>query len=404
MNEGYPSDASRRRRLKREVWGAPRRFRASCALGLEEILHAEVAALPEVHHAVARPGEVAFDGAFEAVYAALLRLRSADTLRLSLGEMPAETFPMLFDQLTRLSWPLFLPPRCDLEVRVRSRKSRLRDADGLERTLRKAVAGQGIETRAHGAPRLTVVLELWRDRAEAWLDAAGDPLHRRWGDKWVARTSLRETTAAAVGLFASVGDADLVVDPFCGSGTLLLEAADLIDGTCPGGRRPYALQGSPCFKPERMRHAWRRDCVDAEDHAASNRAPRPPLLGSDVDADALEAARANVERAGRADQVRLERWDAREVDLPGLARAVSARTPMIVSNPPYGRRARAVGGDPGRLLAEVLRAAPGWRFALVYPVPAHAEAVPGVQVEEARPVRMRGLRTHLIRGWVKDGS
>jgi tRNA G10 N-methylase Trm11 len=98
--------------------------------------------------------------------------------------------------------------------------------------------------------------------------------------------------------------------------------------------------------------------------------------------------------------VRLERRDARDLDLPGLARLTGAEAPTILSNPPYGRRARAVGGDPARLLAEVLHGAAGWRFALAYPDPGHVEAVPGVRVEEVRPVRMRGLRTHLVRGRV----
>jgi 23S rRNA G2445 N2-methylase RlmL len=385
------SDAARRRAVKRRLWTAPQTFRAVCAPGVEPILEREVASLPGAADVATHTGSVRFTAPFDALYAALLRLRSADEVRVRVGEAPAGSFPMLRDHLARLPWSLWLPPRCRLEVRVRSRSSRLRDDAGLERVVRQAVHDHGTYDRAEDGPPLTVRLQLARDRAEAWLDAAGTPLHRRRGERWLAATSLRETTAAALCLLGVPTDADLVVDPFCGSGTLIEEAASLLDGACPGAGRAFALATSPAWSEGRMRHALRTHCPE-----------RPPsravLVASDVDADAVRAAAANLARAGLTDRVQLRTSDARDLSLQELAERHGARRPVLLANPPFGRRADAHGAEPDALLRQVLDGAGGWRFALLYPRPDAVATLPGATIERILPVRIRGLRTALLAG------
>lgn len=391
------SDAAVRRAVKRRLWNARQTLHAVCAPGLETLLAAEARALPDVGDVATHAGSVRFAAAFDTVYAALLRLRCADEVRVRVGELPAGSFVILRDHLARVPWSLWLPGRCTLDVRARSRASRLRDDDGLVRTVRQAIRDHGIEDRAEDGPPFTVRLHLSRDRAEAWLDAAGTPLHRRRGERWLAPTSLRETTAAALCLAGLHRDADLVVDPFCGSGTLIEEAVSFLDGACPGVNRDFALDASPAWSEGRMRHALRTFCAEEAPSAAG-------FLASDADADAVKAARWNLERSGLSERVDLRRSDARDAPLSDLAARCGARQPVLLSNPPYGRRADARGAEPDALLAHVLEGAAGWRFALLYPRPEALASLPGVHVERFAHVRIRGLRTALVTGRVQAAA
>ena len=389
------SEAARTRAVKRKIWNQPQTFRASCALGLEHLLEGEIHGLPDVAEVQTVPGAVRFVAPFDTVYVALLRLRTADTLRILIGDEAATNFAMARDHLARLRWSLWLPARCRLEVRVRSRGSRLRDDTGLERTLRQAVRDHGVDDRAdEDAPGLQVRLELRDDRANVWLDASGDPLYRRRGDRWSSPTTLRETTAAAVGLAGLPADADLVLDPFCGSGTLIEEGAALLDGRCVGAERAFALQASPAWRPARMRNARRLACPDDATGAGTR------FVASDADEEAVRAARHNLEAAGLASRTELRREDANDLTLSEVADRHGARRPVLLSNPPYGRRAAARGADPDALLAHVLAGATGWSFALLYPDPDVVAAVSGVRIDRAIPVRMRGLRTAIVVGEV----
>ncbi len=392
------SEAARTRAVKRKIWNRPQTFRASCALGLEHLLADEVRGLPDVAEIQTVPGAVRFVGPFDIVYVALLRLRTADTLRVLIGDEAAANFAMARDHLARLRWSLWLPARCRLDVRVRSRGSRLRDDAGLERTLRQAVRDHGVDGRGgEGAPSLQVRLELRDDRATVWLDAGGDALHLRRGDRWSSPTTLRETTAAAVCLAGLPRDADLVLDPFCGSGTLIEEGAARLDGRCAGADRGFALEASPAWRPARMRNARRLYCPDASARAETS------FVASDADEEAVRAARHNLEAAGLTSRTELRRADARDLALPALAQRHGARRPVLLSNPPYGRRAGALGADPDALLAQVLAGATGWSFALLYPDPDVVAAVQGVRIDRMIPVRMRGLRTAIVVGEVSGG-
>jgi 23S rRNA G2445 N2-methylase RlmL len=298
---------------------------------------------------------------------------------------------MLHDHLGRVSWAWWLPRRCRLEVRVVTRRSRLRDEGGLERTLRQAIRAQGIDDRGgDDAPRLDLRLELDHDRAGVWLDVAGTPLHRRSGERWTVPGALRETTAAALAMAAEAARADLIVDPFCGAGTVLEEAASLAAGRCPGGARSFAMEASPAWSPARFRHARRGLCPN-------ERTP-PRLVGIDAAGDAIAAARRNLERSGWAPVGELLHADAREVDLPELARRHGARRPLLLTNPPYGRRAGARGAEPAALVAQLLANASGWRFGLIFPEPEALRALVDVRLDASLRFRMRGLSNALLIG------
>jgi len=389
------SDAARTRAIKRYVWARDQRFVATCALGVEPLLAAEVAALPGAATVAPRPGGVVFDAPFDTLYPALLTLRTAESLRLVLAtSVAATTYPMLHDQLTRVRWSLWLPERCELTVRVVSRASRLRDMAGLEHALRGALRRHGIDPDAEGAPPFTAHLRLEQDRASTALDLGG-ALYRRSGDKWVSRTTIRETTAAALVRLADPSAADLVLDPFCGSGTLIAETLEAALGLAAGRRRAPPFAASPAWKAERARHAVRQ--VDAPPAASP-----PRMLGRDADERAIAITARNLESAGLLEHVALETGRAQDLDLAALARDAGAAAPLLLSNPPYGKAATALGAPPDELLRDVLVHAAGWRFALVFPDPDVLARHPAIEIQQRLPVVTGGLRNAFVLGSVRS--
>ena len=425
MPTPLPTAAARLRAIKRHVWLGQHGFLTTCAPGLETLVAEEVARLPEVTAVDARTGAVAFEAPFDTVYPALLRLRFADSLRIFVArDLAAGSFPMLFDQLGRVRWALWLPDACAVTVRVRSSKSRLRDDEGLERTLRRAlhaagvVAGSGDDGGAQGddganaagsggraaasSPPITLHLHLHHDRASVALDAGG-ALHRRQGDKWVSQTTIRETTAAALVHLAGVTDPlhepDLLVDPFCGSGTLVIEALDVILGAAAGRARgsdalAVPLAASPAWKPERWAHA-RRLYGGSGAHTET-----PMVLASDSDPSAVRAADHNLAALGYAERARTAVASAQSLDLGAIAAERGARRPLLLTNPPYGRLAAARGAAPGELLRALLSRAEGWRFALLYPRPQDLDGLADVELVEVRTIVTGGLRNAVLIGRV----
>ncbi len=394
------TDAARLRAIKRHVWPVRQRFVATCALGLEPLLTEEVGALDNVSRVAARPGGVTFEAPFDTLYQALLGLRLAESLRVVLADgVAAGSFPMLFDQLTRVRWSLWLPERSSLTVRVRSIGSRLRDDEGLERALRGALQRHGLDSEADGAPPMTLHLRLEHDRAAVALDLGG-PLYRRAGDKWVSRTTIRETTAAALARFGATHEADLVLDPFCGSGTVLTEALELALGLAPGRRRRPPFAASPAWKPERDRQA-RRSWEAHAGAAHAGAAHRTRYVGRDVDEKAVAVARRNLDTADLGEHVELQAGAAQTLDLAALARQHGAQRPLLLTNPPYGKAATAVGAPPAELLRDVLSHAPGWRFALLFPEPDILAQHPRIALERRLPVVTGGLRNAIVVGEVR---
>jgi putative N6-adenine-specific DNA methylase len=400
MTPTPPSPAARLRAVKRHVWLGRHRFLATCAVGVEAWLADEVAALPGVGGTTRRTGGVAFEAPFDTAYAALLRLRVAESLRVYLlHDEAASTFAMLHDHLGRVRWPLWLPDASALTVRVKSTKSRLRDDAGLERTLRRAVRAQGLDDAADGAPPLLLHLHLHHDRASASLDLGGE-LHRRRGEKWVSPTTIRETTAAALCRWAGVATAehDLVADPFCGSGSVVIEALELAAGAAPGRERGVPFVASPAWKPERFAHARRT-------HGGAGAVEgTPPMWASDADAEAVRAANHNLAAYGYGDRLRAARFRAQDLDLPALARRHGALRPLLLANPPYGKEAVALGRSPGALLRDLLRGAHGWGFALLYPRPEELDGHAGIEVQQVHSLVTGGLKNAVVVGRVRVGG
>jgi len=330
---------------------------AVCAPGLEPIVASELAALalaPET----ASAGGVSFRGDQDALWRANLWLRSASRVIARVGSFRVRALGELERRARTLPWDRFLAPGCSVKIRVTAHKSRLYHTTAIAERVASAIVGriQGATVPASqpdaeddAATGALVVVRVAHDTCLVSVDTSGALLHRRGYRLRTAKAPMRETLAAAM-LLAGRWDARApLLDPFCGSGTIPIEAALLARHLPPGARRAFAFESWPGFSRAR----WRR-MVDAAQDAALPASPAA-ILASDRDAGAIDAARDNAARAGVAGDIAFTQQPLSSVRLP-------AQPGWIVTNPPYGVRvsdragARGAYTQLGRLMLEEGRA------------------------------------------------
>ena len=307
------------------------------------------------------PGGVTFKGDLEALYKANLQLRTASRILARIGNFfYARTFVELQRRAESLPWDRYLTPGQPISLRVTCHRSKLYHSDAVARTISAAIAshlGKSsplIKPDDEGdQPPQLIIVRLADDRCTVSVDSSGTLLHKRGYRQAVAKAPLRETLAAAM-LMASAWDkASPLLDPFCGSGTIPIEAALLSLGIPPGLHRRFAFMDWPNYDPL----CW-------QEVSAFNPSPvqdQPILLASDRDQGAVRMSRLNAERAGVASSIEF------------TCQAVSAISPpqrigWVVTNPPYGLRL-GEGRDLRNLYAQfgnVMHAkCPGWHLGIL---------------------------------------
>jgi putative N6-adenine-specific DNA methylase len=342
-------------------------------------------------------GGVGFEGDAALLYRANLHLRTAGRVLVRLGSFRAAAFSELRKKASRLVWERFLAPGRPVAVRAACHGSRLYHSDAVAERLVGAIGdrlGAPVERAKPGdeeadAPPQLVLARIVGDECTVSADSSGALLHRRGYRLETAKAPLRETLAAGL-LAASGWDArSPLVDPFCGSGTIAIEAALQAQRAAPGRARRFAFMDWPSFDPA----LW--EAIRAEAPARET-IPGPSIAGSDRDAGAIRAAEGNAARAAVAGAVRFER------------RAVSSLAPpegvgFVVTNPPYGRRL-GEGRELRDLYArfgDVLRArCRGWRVALLCS-DLRLIAATRLGLETSLSFVNGGLRVHVARGVVE---
>jgi putative N6-adenine-specific DNA methylase len=324
--------------------------------------------LGETNRPASIVGGVGFEGDLADLYRANLHLRTASRVLARLG-MPflARDFDELRAKAARLPWERFLAPGQPVALRVTCHKSRLYHSDAVARVLALALAdrlGQPsplvkTDEESDQPPQL-IVVRLAEDRVTVSVDSSGTILHKRGYRLASAKAPLRETLAAGL-LMASGWDLHSpLLDPFCGSGTIPIEAALMALGIPPGIKRRFAFMDWPGFDQQLWASIQTPFPINHPPFPI-NHPPSLTILASDRDAGATEMARQNAERAGVADCIEFS------------CRAVSAVEPppgpgWVVTNPPYGQRVRG-GRDLRDLYArfgDVLREkCPGWQVTVL---------------------------------------
>jgi putative N6-adenine-specific DNA methylase len=358
---------------------------AIVAPGAEALTAAELRALDLTPTAV-EPGGVGFRAGASGLYTANLHLRTASRVVVRIATFRAATFFELERHAKRVPWDAVLSPGRGVQFHVTSRKSRLYHQRAIEQRLAAAIGTAAVEGEHEGQ---LFVVRVFRDVFTISADASGELLHRRGYRLASAKAPLRETLAAAMLLDSEWDGTAPLLDPMCGAGTIPIEAALIACRIAPGLGRTFAFQQWPTFDDA----AWRRVEADAKTRILPH--VPVPLLGSDRDAGAIDAAHQNAARAGVAEDVRFER------------RAISAIEPpagpgWVVINPPYGDRI----GERQRLrdlyaqLGHVLRArCAGWHVALLS---AHRDLdrQTDLPLEPSLTLSNGGIRVRLMRGTV----
>ena len=386
--------------------GEPLRLFAITAPGLAPLAAAELAALG-VTGAVVDDAGVEWTGTLEQLYAANLHLRTASRVVLRLRTFTARAFWELEKQARRVPWETVVAPGAAVAFRVTSRKSKLyheaaiaeRLAEAVTRAVPSATVHAGAApvedndvaaTTSQLPPQLFIV-RVYRDRFTLSADASGALLHRRGYRQATAKAPLRETLAAAMLLSSGWDGRAPLVDPFCGSGTIPIEAALLARRIPPGlagpGHEPrhYAFQGWPDFDAE----LW--DDVVARAREAILPAAPGPILGSDRNGGAIRAARSNAARAGVDGDVA---FDTRTL----TAVAPPSGPGWLVTNPPYGVRIgerRALFdlySELGRIARERFG---GWSVTLLSADPALDTRI-GLPLEEVLRTRNGGIGVRVV--------
>lgn len=337
---------------------APFELFAACQPGLESLLARELQALGAEPRQL--PGGVAFHGDAAMVMQAGLWLGTASHVLLRLGQFPCRALGELQRKTAQLPWRQWLRGSVPIDVRVTTKASRVyhtdaaaeRVSNGIAEALGKvppvARAGDELVARVH--------VRLRDDVCTLSLDSTGTPLHRRGYRLESAKAPLREDLAHALVLASGWQPGHALLDPFCGSGTIAIEAAGLALGLAPGRLRPAPLQHLALFDQT----AWRAAQARPAPTAAT-----APIHAGDRDAGAIAAARANAERAGVAKAI--EFHDAAITAEPWLQPDAAPERGALVTNPPFGLRVK---GDRLLPLYQTLghraaRLGAGWRVAIL---------------------------------------
>ena len=303
-------------------------FAVPTLFGLEGICAAEVRrlGLPEVR---AENGRVLCTGPEADLPRLNLNLRTGERVLLLLGTFPARDFDALFEGTKALPWERFIPRDGQFPVKGHSLNSALRSVPACQSIVKKAIAARlgaeyGLNTLPETGALYQVQFAIMGDEAALMLDTSGPGLHKRGYRAQGVAAPLRETLAAGLVLLSRYKGRDPLCDPFCGSGTIPIEAALIAKNRAPGLSRSFPAQ----------RWAWleKKYWMSAADEAMDKEFDGGyEIWGGDIDPEAVALARHNAQLAEVDDVARFDVDDATRFHWGGLYG-------RVVTNPPYGER------------------------------------------------------------------
>ena len=301
-------------------------------MGLESVVANELKKLgyaPRISDVAT--GRIFFEGELRDLVKANLWLRTAGKVLITVSEFDVSNdFDVIFDAVRAIAWEDLAPKDARFLIEGRSVRSTITSVPALQRTVKKAIVDRlsrvwGTATLPETGPLFTVEISLLKDRASITLDSTGRGLHRRGYRVMNVAAPLRETLASALVQLSVWKPGRPLLDPFCASGTIPIEAAMLGRNIAPGLNRTFVSQGWPILPAQ----LWE----EAREEARA--AITPPLEekihGSDVDAEALSFARRHAVSAGVDEDVVFFQRDFRDLD-------DKREYGCVICNPPYGDR------------------------------------------------------------------
>ena len=335
----------RQGRQQRRYRGHMDRFEliAPCHFGLEAVLKKEITDLGYDILSV-EDGRVTFAGGAEAICRANLFLRTAERVLIKIGSFHAETFEELFQGTAALPWADYLPENGRFWVaKATSIKSRLFSTSDIQSVMKKAMVESmkkryAVSRFAEDGDDYPVRVFLLKDEVTAGLDASGESLHRRGYRRLTPKAPIAENLAAALIMLTPWRPDRILVDPFCGSGTIPIEAAMMAAHMAPGMNRSFTAEKWGHLAD---RKCWYRAADEAQ--AQLDLHAETDIQGYDIDEKMVAIARANAAAAGVDGLIHFQVRDVAQLSHHG-------KYGFLITNPPYGGRL-----ENGETLAKLYR-------------------------------------------------
>ncbi|WP_068672037.1 class I SAM-dependent RNA methyltransferase [Oceanobacillus sp. Castelsardo] len=302
---------------------------ATAAMGLESVVANEVKNLG--YEVQVDNGKVIFDAPISAIPRCNLWLRTADRVKILVGEFQATSFDELFEGTKKLPWEEYIPEDGQFPVSGKSVKSELHSVPDCQKIVKKSIAeklklkhGVVYKMPETGA-MYKIEVSILKDVATLTIDTSGTGLHKRGYRVGQGEAPLKETMAAALILLTNWKPDDPFIDPFCGSGTIPIEAALIGQNIAPGFNRDFVSEEWPFIKKKH----WEKAFEEAEDQA--NYDQKLFITGSDIDHKMIKISEDNAIEAGLGDLVTWKQMQVNDL-------SIKANNGYIVGNPPYGQR------------------------------------------------------------------
>lgn len=302
---------------------------ATAAMGLESVVANEVRELG--YEVSVENGKVLFEAPISAIPRCNLWIRTADRIKLVVGEFEATSFDQLFESTKALEWERFISEDGQFPVSGKSVKSQLFSVPDCQAIVKKAIAERlklkygRISRMPETGALYKVEVSLLKDVTTLTIDTSGTGLHKRGYRVGQGEAPLKETMAAALILLTNWKPEEPLMDPFCGSGTIPIEAALIGQNIAPGFNREFA---SEQWEFVRVKY-WDKAFEEAEDKA--NYDQKLNITGTDIDHRMIEVSNNNALEAGLADLITWKQMQVKDL-------VIHEENGYLIGNPPYGQR------------------------------------------------------------------
>ena len=314
-----------------------------------------------------RNGRLTYKGDLRAVVRSNLWLRCADRVYVKMGEFTAKTFEELFQAAKALPWEEWLPVNAHFSVTGSSARSVLHSVPACQSIIEKAIVTRlsgvyGVERFAKNGPVYAVRFMAQKDEFVLMINTSGPGLHDRGYRVKDVPAPIKETMAAAMVSLSFFKPGRFLIDPFCGSGTIAIEAAMMARNIAPGLSRKFDCTWWEQIPPE----LWKEEkaaAFKAIDYDAQFK-----IIASDIDPRAIRAAKKNAEEAGVDDCIEFVVSDVKDLkDLKRTDPGVDMQRGVMIANPPYGIRIGEAEQLPGiyGALRNFLESRPQWSLFLI---------------------------------------
>lgn len=302
---------------------------ATCIFGLESVLISELKKLDfkDIH---SENGRVDFESDLYGIVKANIWLRTAERVYIEMADFKAVTFDELYDNVNKLQFHRYIDERGEFTVNVSSLSSVLKSVPGCQSIIKKAIVDSmnkiyKINDFPEDGAKYPINAFIFNDRVRIYLDTSGTSLYKRGYRKAGGDAPLRETLASGLVQLSYWNRNRILMDPFCGSGTILIEAAMIARNIAPGLKREFSSMAWKIFQNDE----WQKAILEAEQLKYTGEIEK--MYGSDIEKELIRIAQVNARNAGVADIISFSVHDFMNVDCV-------AEKGIIICNPPYGER------------------------------------------------------------------